>query len=149
MFSEKIHADITYKKSHQRLHFLRKLRNFNVDKTLLTLFYQSFIQSVITFSIVCWYGNLNKNDTARLQRTINTASRIIGSQQPSLAKLYDKFVLSKTRSILADKAHPLFSQYELLPSARRYRAVSCKTNRRKLSFIPASITALNRQLQKV
>jgi len=46
------------KKAQQRLFFLRKMNTFGVCKTLMTLFYQCFIQSVLTFCIVVWYGGL-------------------------------------------------------------------------------------------
>ena len=35
--------DIIFKKGQQRLHFLRKLRSYNVDKTTLTLSYRCFV----------------------------------------------------------------------------------------------------------
>ena len=44
-------------KANQRLYFLRKLREFRVDNTILVLFYQSLLQSILTFSLVCMYGN--------------------------------------------------------------------------------------------
>ena len=43
-----------YSKVQQRLYFLRKLHSFNADATTLTLFYLTFIQSVVTFAIQCW-----------------------------------------------------------------------------------------------
>ena len=41
------------KKGNQRLYFLRKLNNLNIDRTILVLFYQSLIQSLLTFNLVC------------------------------------------------------------------------------------------------
>ena len=46
------------KRGQQRLSALRKLAKFQVDKTLMTLFYRAFIESILSFSIVCWYGNI-------------------------------------------------------------------------------------------
>ena len=51
--THRVHA-----KAQQRLFFLRKLRSFNVDTCLLKLFYQTFINSILTFSFHAWYGNL-------------------------------------------------------------------------------------------
>ena len=48
------------KKAKQRLYFLRKLRQINVDSTIMNLFYNSVIQSVVGFCIICWYGGLLK-----------------------------------------------------------------------------------------
>jgi hypothetical protein len=54
-----LNTEAIAKKGHQRLHLLRKLRSFNVDSTILKLFYSSFIESVLTFSSICWFYNLN------------------------------------------------------------------------------------------
>lgn len=35
------------------------LLNLVLKKTLMTLFYRSYIQSVLTFSFICWFGGLN------------------------------------------------------------------------------------------
>ena len=60
-------CDIIFKKGQQRLHFLRKLRSFNVDKTTLTLFCRCFVESVFTFSISCWWAILRLSDKSKLQ----------------------------------------------------------------------------------
>ena len=39
------------KKGQQRLFCLRKMAKFNVDKTIMRLFYKSYIESVLSFSI--------------------------------------------------------------------------------------------------
>ncbi len=39
-------TDYICKKANQRLFFLRRLRDFNVDRSLLKLFYSSFIESI-------------------------------------------------------------------------------------------------------
>lgn len=40
--------------------------------------------------------------------------------------------------------HSLWSEHQFLLSVRRYRALPCRLNRYKHSFIPQSITALNK-----
>ena len=42
-----------YKKCHQRLYVLRKLKKVNVDSTILTLFYKSIIQSDLPKGYIC------------------------------------------------------------------------------------------------
>ena len=46
------------KKINKRMFFLRKLNYFHVDKTILELFYTSTIQSIISFCIIAWGGNV-------------------------------------------------------------------------------------------
>ena len=58
-------VDHTNKKA-QRLFLLRKLRSFNVSAEVLQLMYRSLIESVISFNLVSWYGNLSTKNKARL-----------------------------------------------------------------------------------
>ncbi len=45
-------------KAQQRLRLLRKLNWFGMCSKLMTLFFSSMVESVITFSIMTWFGNL-------------------------------------------------------------------------------------------
>ena len=47
-------ASAVSKKINKRMFFLRKLNSFNVDKTILNLFYTSTIQSIISFCVIAW-----------------------------------------------------------------------------------------------
>ena len=40
-----------YKRANQRMYFVRKLRKCHVDKTIMSMFYKSVIESVLTFFI--------------------------------------------------------------------------------------------------
>ena len=44
-------VNLLHGKGQQRLYFLRRLKSFQVDRELLSLFYRSVIESVITY---CW-----------------------------------------------------------------------------------------------
>ncbi len=68
--------------------------------------------------------------------------KIIGiKQHEPIQTLYEQAVLRRAISISTDPDHPLFSEYQPLPSGKRLRMPMCKTNRLKLSF--ASIKMLN------
>lgn len=57
------------KKGLQRLHCLHRLNTLNVDKTLMALFYKSFIEFILTFCLISWYRNLtvqNKNHSSNI-----------------------------------------------------------------------------------
>jgi DUF917 family protein len=45
------------KKANQRVYFQRKLKDVNMDKTILNLFYKSVFQSVVRCCIICYFGN--------------------------------------------------------------------------------------------
>lgn len=131
------------KKGAQRLYFLRRLNFFNVDKTLMVLFYRSFIESVLSFCLVSFYENLSVQNKTRLNRAVVEASRVIGQQQMSLTDIYTKQVLNKARSILSLPDHPLRMEFNLLPSGRRYQLPRARTNRFKFSFVPTALKLFN------
>ena len=48
-------VDHIHKKTRQRF---RKLRIFNMHRRILTFVYRSMIESILTYNIISWYGNL-------------------------------------------------------------------------------------------
>ena len=66
----------------------------------MRIFYKSYIESVLSFSMICWYGNLNVKDKASLAKVVKAGGKIIGAKQSSLADLYNRFVHKKAESIL-------------------------------------------------
>ena len=68
-----VHANNLLKSCNQRLYFLRKLNLFNVNKAIMKIFYSSTIESLITFGIVCYGCNLNKNQKQGINRVIKKA----------------------------------------------------------------------------
>lgn len=48
-----------------------------------------------------------------------------------MAQLYGREVLGKAQSILSDDSHPMFNEFDLLPSGIRYRIIISKTTRFK------------------
>ncbi len=135
-----------YKKGLQRLYFMRKHRQYGVDTHLLTLFYCSFVESILTFSFVAWYFSLSVVNKNKLNKIVNMASKIAGKQQHSMIKLCEFCVVRKSYAILRDASHPLYGGYELLPSGRRYRVPLLRTARAQRSFISSSIALLNKSL---
>ena len=94
------HISSTSKKVQQRLFFLRKMRSFNVSSVMMTLFYRSFIESVLTFCIVAWYGNLTLSNKNRLSSLVKVASKISGRTQAQLIDLYKRQMLQRASSLL-------------------------------------------------
>lgn len=130
------------KKANQRLYFVRKLRKIKVDKSLLTMFYRSTVESIITFCILSWYGNSSSNDRNKLKKIIKSA-RKLGCNVTSLHDMYTNALAKKTDSIMNYNDHPLNVYFNLLPSGSRLSSIYARTSRYKNTFVPSAIRLYN------
>ncbi len=131
------------KKAQQRLHFLRRLKRASLPPPILTTFCRGTIESVLTSCITVWYGNCSAADRKTLQRTVNTAAKIIGAPLPPILDIFLARCSSKTNNIMKDPTHPSHSLFQLLPSGRRYRSIRARSTRLLNSFFPQAVRALN------
>lgn len=61
-----IHNKLSFKRNTEQIHskrqqwlfFLQKCRQFNVHPSILQAFYKCFIESILAFNIVRWFGAL-------------------------------------------------------------------------------------------
>ncbi len=100
-------------------------------------------RSSITQSITVWFNSATKSDLRRLRRVVRTAERIIGTTLPTLQELYLSRASKRAGKITLDPSHPAHSLFELLPSGRRYRALSTRTTRHRNSFFPQAVHLMN------
>ena len=138
------HVSATLKKANQRLYLLRKLRSFNVRSHVLSMVYKSIIESILSFSIISWYGYLRVQDKSKLNRVVREATKITGKPQMSMQEIYRTFSKKKARKIMSDNSHPLHSAFVILRSGRRLRPPICKRNLMKFSFVCNAVAFLNR-----
>ena len=45
-----------YKKTNQRMYFMRKFKKCYIDKSIMSMFYKSVVESVLNFGLLNWYG---------------------------------------------------------------------------------------------
>ena len=95
------------KKCQSRIYLLQKLRDLNVNSSVLQMFYRAFIESVLTCSFWGWSGSLSVKNRNVLARVVNVCSKIVGERQASLNELYESRALRKGRKIAYDSAHVL------------------------------------------
>ena len=62
--------------------------SFNVNKRMLKMFYCAFIESVLTFCIICWFGNASEAQKNSVLKTVTLASKLIGIPLPSMESIY-------------------------------------------------------------
>ena len=148
IFDNKLKWDVNtediVKRGQQRMHLLRKLNSFSVSSVILCRFYQSFIESLISFSFICWFRNLSVHDRNSLTGIVNLCSKITGVKQRDLGSFCDKQTIRKAASILGISDHVLACEFVLLKSCKRYSMPICKTNRHLKSFIPSAIQLINK-----
>ena len=140
-----LNVDTIVKKAQQRLYFLRRLRSFGLTTQITLNFYKAVIESVLTFSITVWFGSIAVKEKLRLNRVVNTASKIIGRSLPSLESLYQQRLLRRAGLISQDPSHPAHDLFEPLPSSRRFRSIKTRTRRFSNSFYPVAVQALSKQ----
>ena len=137
-------VDGIVKRAQQRLYFLRQLKKFGLRRELLRQFYRAAVESVLTFSITVWYGGADVKQKMRLDRLVNSASRIVGDELPSLSSIYADRLNTRARKIMQDPAHPAHHLFQLMPSGKRYRSIKGKKRRFRDSFFPRAVTALSK-----
>ena len=142
------HSNMVYNRAQQRLHLLRKLNSFGVSKSVMQLVYRSIIESVLSYNISTWYGNLQvTKGRTKLAGVVNEASKLIGREQRQLSTLFDSSVRRNAFKIFNDPSHPLNRKFELLPSGRRLKTIMARKNIYKKSFTPSAVSVLNASMK--
>ena len=89
------HVDVLCNKLNTRLFFPKKLKSFHMNESILKMCYQTLIQSVITFGISCWGGNITEWDKQKINRSLKNAGKIVGKELPLLNDPYKKHSITK------------------------------------------------------
>ncbi len=106
------------------------------------MFYCAFIERVLSFCIICWFGNATEAQKKSVRKTV-TASKLLGITLPNMESIYRDRTMKKANNIVDDQRHPLASSFELLPSGQQYCAPLFTKNRSKFSFVLQAIKFSN------
>ena len=87
-------------KCKQKLFFLRLLKSFNVNSTILYRFYTLLTESVINCNCITWRNSLSKQKQNRVNRVCKQACKVIGLPVSSPGDMYVKMSLSKVNNII-------------------------------------------------
>ena len=116
------------------MYFVRKLKKCYIDKSIMSMFYKSVVESVLKFGLLNWYGGSSSAARGKVKRIVTSARRL-GYNAPSLEELYHDLMEKKCKHIQSDPSHPLSSNFEELPSESRERFGK--------SFVPSAVRHLN------
>ena len=137
------HSDLVVSKCKQKLFFLRLLKSFNVNSTILYRFYTSLTESVINYNCITWWNSLSKQKQNRVNRICKQACKVIGLPVSSPGDMYVKISLSKVNNIIKNEDHLLHHYYNFMRSGKRLRCISSRTQRFRKSFVPNSVVIFN------
>lgn len=126
------------------LYLLRKLNSFSVMVVILCRFYLyflsfiflSFIESLLSFSFICWFHSLTVKDRNSLNNIVKICSKIIRVKQRDLNAFYNQQIVWKAISIFLWQVNSLCC---LLDVIMHYLCA----RRHSKSFIPSAIRLLN------
>lgn len=111
-------------------------------KSILCTVYLSYIESLLTFSFICWFTSLFVKDRNCLNNIVKVCAKIIGVQLTDLSSLWERRVLQKAKNII-DSKHVLATELMLMKSGRSYLPPPRKTNRYSRSFNLSAMKLLN------
>ena len=94
-------SEAIFKKCRQRMHVLYTLRAFNVNQRIMERCYKAFIQSVLTFSLVCWFGSLCERERKRPDGIVRVCGKIVGTNQQTLQELFCRQARGRAARIIS------------------------------------------------
>jgi hypothetical protein len=109
------------------MYFLRLLSSFNVSSPILSKFYRSFIESVVSYNIVLWWNSACAKDQTRLNRIIKYVQKITPGVN-TMDNIYESMVVKKVKNIIKLDSE-LSGYYITMRSGSRYKAPNCRTQR--------------------
>ena len=88
---------------------------------------------------------MNENDKKALNRITKQAAKVTQSELSYIDDLYCNIVTKKVKCIMAnsDCCRGLHDYYAYMRTGTRLRALSCRTQRYRKSFVPNSIHVTN------
>ena len=122
-----ISAETIAKKAQQRMFYLHQLKKFRVNKTILTQFCRTVIESVLTFSITVWFGCARIHNKNMLEGILRQPQRSMAANLPQLKSVYTTRTLRKATTIISDCTHPANHFFESLPSGKRFISIKTRT----------------------
>ena len=75
------------------------LKIFNVDNCFMKILYSCFIESVWTFSFICWFGPVRLKNRKKLDHIVKLCSKTAGLNLNKLAPFYKVMAMQKAEKI--------------------------------------------------
>ena len=107
----------------------------------MSLFYTSVIESVLTFCIIGWGGNITIKNRNLINRSIKRASKL---SRTTFSDFEVLLFLSTSKKInkIENTDHPLASKIKRSVRSGRPLFITTRTERYRKSFLPYAVTLL-------
>ena len=102
-------------------------------------FYNSILESVISFGISCWGAAIRIEDKNKIDQLIKKAQRIVNCGLSNFDTIYTKACTRKYESIIKDTDHPLNECFNISNRSKRVLQPAARTERYRKSFVPSSV----------
>lgn len=89
---------------------------------ILIEFYRGIIESILSSSIIVWFGRISQKDLQRMVSAIKSPERIIGTSLQSLQIIYFDKCQKLAKAVVSDKSHPANYLLIFLPSGKRFKS---------------------------
>ena len=86
---------------------------------------------------------MNENDKKALNRISKQAAKVTQSELTYIDDLYCNIATKKFECIMANSCHALHDYYVYMRTGTMLRALPCRTQRYRKSFVPNSIHVTN------
>ena len=130
-------------KINQRLYFIRKLNQFDVEKAIISMFYISTMESIISFCLTTYGGNLNCSEQIKINRVISRVEKITKVPLSCFKDLLFKLTKKKINEIRSKSDHPLHTEIRFSTRSSLVLYPKIRTERYRNSFIPSALRVLN------
>ncbi len=90
-------------------------------------FYRAVIESMLTFSLIVWFGSSTAQQRSQINNITRVASKMTGCDRPTIDETYVSHLQKKGLTILKDPLHPARHLFMPLPSDRCLRAIKTKS----------------------
>ena len=130
------------------------LRKMHIDPTLICLFYNSIVMSVLSYAITSWFNGCSeslKRDLNKFRKRVcKMVPREFQSNVQSTREIFSKNCVAICEKILDDEIHPLHQYFKRLPHHNNMLSmIYCRTNRFKDTFVPSAVTEYDKFAKKM
>ena len=135
-------------RNNQRLYFIRKLQEFYIDTTIISLFYNSAMESILCFCLIAYGGNITIKDENKIDSIIKKVQKVTNVPLHTIKELYSMLVKKKINQINKKSDHPMKKEirYSERENSNLVLYPKIRTERYRRSFIPSALRSLNNEL---